>query len=206
MKTSRQRVLEYVETQRAVTALEISHALKMTPANARHHLSILLEQGAIEVIGQRAREGKGRPTKVFGLARHRSYNNIHLLTSALLTEIQQSSTSQTYTESLERIARRLTAQVTDERPQSKHLTQRLYESILLLNKMTYQARWEAHSGAPRLTLENCPYRAIIDQHPEICQLDAMILKSLLNQEVVQLSKLNPDARGVPVCVFRIRTI
>ena len=107
-------------------------------------------------------------------------------------------------QSLKRIAERLIPPPSAKgRLAGVHLTQRLYRAIQKLNRRNYQARWEAHTTAPRLILGNCPYKTIIDQHPELCQLDAVILESLLDKPAYQLTKLAPDARGVPFCVFQV---
>jgi predicted ArsR family transcriptional regulator len=86
VKTARQRILEYIRNHRAATVAELSLVLQTSPSNIRHHLSILQEQGAIEVIGERPADGKGRPMKVFALAERYLGNNLDLLTSALLED------------------------------------------------------------------------------------------------------------------------
>jgi predicted ArsR family transcriptional regulator len=204
MKTSRQRVLEYVESHRAVTATDIGQALGMTPANARHHLAILQEQGSIKVIGQRRKGGKGRPTQVFGPASQFAGNNLDRLSSALLAEAEQNLNPGAYQDYLKRVANRLIAPpALDGQRRGAHLSQRLYEAIQQLNKRRYYARWEAHAHAPRLILENCPYKAIIAEHPELCQIDALILEALLDERVVQAAKLATDDRGATACIFQI---
>jgi predicted ArsR family transcriptional regulator len=204
MKTSRQRILEYLETHRAVTAADISQALRMTGANARRHLSILHERGAVEVIGQRPSQGKGRPAQVFGPANHASRSNLEQLASALLAEIEQLLPPEARQQSLQRIAGRLADPSAQAASQAgAHLTQRLYSAIQQLNKRGYQARWEAHSGAPRLILGHCPFKALTNLHPQVCQIDALFLETLLEEHVDQLTRLAPDARGAPICVFQI---
>jgi predicted ArsR family transcriptional regulator len=204
MKTSRQRLLEYIQSQRAATANDISQALNMTTANARHHLGILHEQGAIEIIGYQPRGGKGRPAQIFGPGHHGSRDNLVQLSGALMDEIEYLSPVDAHRGSLERISHRLVPPLRKKVDHAKlHLTQRLYGAIQQLNKHNYHARWEAHIDAPRLILGHCPYKAIVDQYPDICQIDALILESLLAEPVDQITKLAPDGRGVPVCVFEI---
>jgi predicted ArsR family transcriptional regulator len=87
MKTSRQKLLDYVRDHRAVTAGEVSQALKMTEANARHHLEILREQGVVQVTGRRPSTGKGRPARIFTQSEQSLGHNLERLASALLEEI-----------------------------------------------------------------------------------------------------------------------
>ena len=131
-------------------------------------------------------------------------NNLERLSSALLNEIGYLYPPEARQHSMKRIAEQLVPpQLKPGRQSRAHLTQRLYHTIQQLNRRNYQARWEAHTTAPRLILENCPYKAIIGQHPELCQIDALILELMLDKPVHQLAKLAPDARGVPLCVFQI---
>jgi len=68
-----------------------------------------------------------------------------------------------------------------------------------LNQMNYHARWEAGREGPRVILGHCPYAAIIGKHPELCKMDAALLKDLMGQSAKQLSKIGGD-RSLS-CVF-----
>ncbi len=70
--------------------------------------------------------------------------------------------------------------------------------------MNYNARWEAHAEAPQVLLGHCPYRAIIQEHPELCKMDKYLLESLLDQQVDQIAKLEKDNQGIKWCVFALR--
>lgn len=204
MRTSRRKVFDFIVSQRAVTARDISQAFDMTPANARHHLAILQDQGSVEIIGQRPSIGKGRPAQLFGLARYKSENNLGKLASILLDELEDSMPSHAYQHTLQRIAKRMQLKLsTSSLSVSAHLTQRLYQVIQVLNTSNYQARWEAHISAPHLILGHCPYKSILNHHPVMCQLDTLLLESMLEEPVEQIAKLEPDSRGLPICVFQI---
>src|SRR5687768_10238274 len=69
---ARQRILAYLQAHPGVSAGEIGRALRVTPANIRHHLSILVSDGRAKVLGERrpagsAGQGRGRPVQVYGL-------------------------------------------------------------------------------------------------------------------------------------------
>jgi predicted ArsR family transcriptional regulator len=81
------------------------------------------------------------------------------------------------------------------------LTHRLYQAVQRLNELGYQARWEAHSEAPRLLLGHCPYAAILPGHPELCKMDAYLLEGLLGVPVAQTKKRAQDSRGARYCLF-----
>ena len=87
-------------------------------------------------------------------------------------------------EILKRLASRLLPPTPTERV---NLTQRLSQAVQHLNRMSYQARWEAHAQGPRVILQHCPYAAIVEQHPEVCRMDQFLLRNLLSLPVQQLS-------------------
>jgi predicted ArsR family transcriptional regulator len=210
VKTARQRILEYIRNHRAATVAELSLVLQTSPSNIRHHLSILQEQGAIEVIGERPADGKGRPMKVFALAERYLGNNLDLLTSALLEEtlsnLAENERQKFYQRLAERMAQKIRTAAAPH-PTGKggdHLTRRLYETVQQLNAAHYQARWEARSDAPRLILGHCPYTAIIGHHPEFCKVDALLIEALLGEGVEHTQRLARDERGASYCRFRVR--
>ena len=70
-----------------------------------------------------------------------------------------------------------------------------------LNEMHYQSRWEAGADGPRVIFGRCPYAAVIEGHPELCQMDANLLENMFGREVRQLGRIE-KAQGL--CVFAVR--
>ena len=81
------------------------------------------------------------------------------------------------------------------------LAKRLNLTVEKMNQMSYHARWEAGSEGPRIIFSHCPYAAIIEKHPEVCQMDASMLKEWMGQPATQISKIGKD--GSSVCVFAV---
>lgn len=204
MKTSRQRLLDYIQAHRAVTILELSRALRMTPANARHHLSVLQEQGLVQIVGRRRAAGKGRPAAIYGLSQQTQGHGLRALSGALLDELAGAQANPGPAERLHRVARRLAGDSLHRGGAGgASLSQRLVRSVQRLNELSYQARWEAHANAPRLILGYCPYADILHDHPELCQMDAALLEALAGAPVEQIARLAPDLQGLPHCIFVI---
>ena len=210
MKTSRQRLLEYVQAHRVVTVEDLSRALRMTRANARHHLAILKEQGVVDLVGLQSSQGKGRPAQLYSLSAQTQRHNLDHLVSALLQELVSSKPVDKQYSTFRNLAQRMLA---DSLPESglqgapprptPNLTQRLYTAVRQLNEFNYQARWEAHAIAPRLIFEHCPYAAILPKHPEMCRFDGVLLEEMLGSTVTQTAKLEPDPRGAVHCIFHV---
>jgi len=208
MKTSRQRLLEYIQHHRAITTHELSQALHMTQANVRHHLGILMERGLVEVIGQHAAEGKGRPARFFGPSEKSLGNNLDILSNALLQQANLTLTPEAREVFIKCVADKMLIQISSESnlDMTLSLTQRLYRAIHVLNQFHYQARWEAHAEAPHLIVGHCPYLEIQAEHPELCQMDAYLLTKLLNAEAMQISRLARDRNGTSSCIFQVNKL
>jgi predicted ArsR family transcriptional regulator len=196
--TTRLRILDYLRKQQTASALELSRALGMTRANIRHHLVVLESNDLVEVVGQR-RGGKGRPENVYGLSRRVLGDSLDELASALLAEWLGRLTEGEREAVLRSVAGRLGNGYSAAREGVP--VQRLAEVVRFLNARHYQARWEAGAAGARLILGHCPFLAIIERHPELCRMDALLLEDCLGQAVSQIAKLERPAHGLPQCVF-----
>jgi len=154
----------------------------------------------VEIVGEQPPRGRGRPRHLYSLSQKAKGHNLNGLAHTLLEEHLNDLTSQQKQDRIGNIAAQLRS---GKECTSGNLNQRLLDAIQHLNKLNYHARWEAHADAPRVLFSHCPYNAIIDEHPELCQMDVHLLKSMLDITVRQISKLQKDNRGVRWCVFAL---
>ena len=210
MKTVRERILDYIRSHRAVTVAELSQAFQMTPANARHHLATLLEQGLLQVVADRPASGKGRPAHIFAISEQALGNNFDLLAGVLLDLLTRQTDPQQVDNVMKELAGQLANRMVASNKQAgttaksgENLTRRLYRTTEILNQQHYQARWEARPEAPRLVLGHCPFSAIVEEHPELCKLDAYMIERLTSTSVEQIAKLAKDPTGLRFCKFSI---
>lgn len=199
MPPSRKLILDYLERNPYTSPAELSRALQMTSANIRHHLGVLVEQGAVEVVARRLPQGRGRPASLYALSSQAHRHNLEALASALLGILLNHLPPESQKTALREIATRLVGSETHTSTTS--LTQRLTQAVRHLDRMGYKARWEAHSQAPWLVLGHCPYAAILPDHPELCRLDAALLESLIGHPVELERKQAVDSRGARYCLF-----
>ena len=198
----RQRILSYLKSKPAASANELGRVMSVSASDIRHHLSILLDQASITIIGQRPAFGRGRPARLYALTQPASPNNLEALADGLLTELLAGVPPENQPAVLRRLARRLSANAT---PDGINPTQRIYATIRRLNAMNYRAQWEARSDAPLVMLGRCPYEALLREHPELCQLDAQLLEELTGLPANQLARLAVTPQGLRQCVFSLGT-
>ena len=193
MTIARQKVLAHLKKIRAASAREIARALNMSAPNVRHHLSVLCSDGRVDALGTAVnnREGRGRPEKMYSLSQAALGDNLSALSEALLAEAGSKVR-------VEAVAGRL---IGDSNFAGQPIAKRLNLIVEKLNQMNYHARWEAGAGGPRILFGHCPYAAIITRHPELCAMDAALLKELFGDELEQIAKIE-NFQGT--CVFITR--
>ena len=193
----RNQILDMLESQRASTVDQLSRALRVTPADIRHHLANLKQEGVIEQAGAQAKYGRGRPRQIWRLAAAARPDNLAGL-GRLFLEINRINERDP---GLSAAARLLAGPATREPGQLP--ARRFYLAIQKLNELHYKARWEAHADSPRILLGNCPYAALVGEYPELCQMDASLLAELCGQPATQTAKLEPNPLGALQCVFHL---
>ncbi len=202
MTTSRQRVLGYLKKQRSASAAQIGRGLNMSAVNVRHHLSVMLGDGRIALIGEKRRGGRGRPVKLYGLSEKSLGDNFALLSDAILGELLNGLSPVKRDGMLNAIAKTLAVQF-EANNLNIPMTKRLAIIVDKLNELHYQARWEAGPQGPRILFAHCPYAAIIEKHPELCGVDEILVGNLMNAKACQLAKIGQQPIGSPYCVFGI---
>lgn len=203
-KTTRQKILDYLEKRETVTASELAQAFRMTAANARHHLACMVEEGVVIILPgpgdgifqQPGQERRGRPDQLYRLRKSAEADNLSQLAEALLRILVVKEEAEGRLEDLGR-------QLSGGNVEGKTLTLRLQQAIKRLNAMQYRARWEAHSDAPRLVFGHCPYAKILSAFPQLCTMDAKMLEEMLGGRASQAARLEEVQPGIRQCVFRI---
>lgn len=194
---ARRKILAFLKKQNSATAVEIATALGVTPANVRHHLAELQADGLVEAVSLRGLGRRGRPQKVYRLGRTLRGENLAALLDALLRQMPPEEAKGRL-----EAAGRSFADPLPER--SLPLMRRLAQAVERLNEKNYQARWEATSLGPRLVLGNCPYAAVIENHPALCRMDTVFIQTLLGTSVEQTARLERTERGNLYCAFYLR--
>ena len=198
--TTRLRVLDIIRRQQTATVDELRRMMGMTGANIRHHLAILEANDLIQVVGQR-KEGRGRPGHIYGISPRVLGNGLGDLVEVLLDETLADVSEETRQRLLVSMAKQL-AKVNSQN--AGPFLNRLAAGVRRLNELHYFSHWEAGPAGPRVILGYCPYREIINDHPELCRMDAYLMETLLEAGILQTEKLQPGERGLPYCSFLVK--
>jgi predicted ArsR family transcriptional regulator len=202
MTTARQKVLIYLKKQRTASAAQIGRALGMSAANVRHHLSLLMADGRVTMIGKTHKGGRGRPVKIYGPSESVFGNNWLLVSGRLLDEIALRLGPSAREQVLRALAHELAlASETGQTSDISSAPRRLAQTVERLNGLHYEAKWEAGAEGPRILFARCPYSAIIERHPELCRMDAILLEEMTGGAARQLARIGDS--GSSLCVFAL---
>lgn len=189
MNLTQKRIITYLQDHNYASAAELAGEFGMTVANIRHHLKILMENETIEIVEVRKLPGKGRSTYFYHRMPETLEHNLDGLIQALLDTGLENLTEPQKVDYLKRLAAWLgPTRMTLSGSQGSQLTQ----VIQILNQMHYKARWEAHSDAPHIYFNQCPYWLILPKHPELCQVDKFLLENLTGLSASQKAKIGPS--------------
>jgi predicted ArsR family transcriptional regulator len=195
---TRLRILEYLRKNQTATAHQIGTSLGMTPADIRYHLAILEESGLAEVIDRRV-EGRGRPEKIYCVSSEILGSGLAELVEAMAVAWWGRLDGRPQESAIRLAAQALLGE--NGIDPALNLTRKLALLVDRLNQLHYRARWEAGAAGARVILGHCPYKKIIDRHPELCRLDRHLMESQLALTVRQVKKLEPGRDGYPRCIF-----
>lgn len=198
--TARQKVLALLERRGTASSAQIGHALNMSAATVRYHLSILLSDGRIVLERVEPRPKRGRPAKIFRLSDRLLGENLGMLSDVVLDTWLSGLSEADGAAAARNIGRNMARQIGPVDSRSP-ISKRLVEVTEKLNSLHYHASWEAGAQGPHMLLAHCPYAAIIGRHPELCSADAELLASLMDASFEQLSKMDAKAGGATHCVF-----
>jgi predicted ArsR family transcriptional regulator len=206
MNPTQNRILQYLKSHPASAASAIALALGMTTANIRYHLNALELAGLIEVKVSPLEKGRGHPAHLYHLSLQAQPHHLDGLVDILMAELFEGVAPDGAHSLAERMAERLIqqdAKLTGLQLKQSPLTQRLTALAQSLAPFHYQARWEAHAGSPHFLFSQCPYRAVIDRHPVICQMDAYLLEKLLSRPVRQVARIGQGVPAATTCIFAV---
>jgi predicted ArsR family transcriptional regulator len=172
----------------------------MTGPAVRYHLAILLEDGRLELTSGGQGSERGRPARRFRISERLEGDNLALIADTALGVLASATDRPTRGRLIDALADGLIEQlgpIEGRGPTSMRLT----ALVASLNALHYGAHWEAAARGPRLFLGRCPYAAVIQNHPELCEMDARAISQLAGSSADQVTKIDVKSREPTQCVF-----
>ena len=203
IENSKRQILDYLYQYHTATTSELSTKLSLTKADIRYHLKELIRDKKIvcEAIPFKKNRGRGRPGYLYRIASNELNNNYqslcHYLLVTFINPIGEEETKQNQLSLLSK------SMILDSPQTSQSLTGRLIKLIDCLNQQHYQATWHSTPTGPIIQFKNCPYASIWQDHPDLCQLDQLLIENGTGKSVsLKHHQFEKDSNS---CVFFLKT-
>jgi predicted ArsR family transcriptional regulator len=194
-----QQILQYLSEKPDSTVRQISHALRVTPADIRYHLSSLLNQNLVTLSSKTKKGQRGRPARTYVISPNIRPNNILSLAGAALSILLNDPLG-----SQESSLQRLASLLSPPQPtKPRLLTPKIIQLVSRLNLSGYSARWEARPNGPCIIFTNCPYRQLLSQFPQLCEMDRLILQNHLETKITLEHHIHPNLSTPLTCQFSV---
>ena len=198
MEGSRLRILRLLQRQVHASVEQLSKEMELASATVRRHLDILQRDQLVSFA--QVKKKTGRPEHAYYLtesgqeALPKDYSS---LLSRLLEEMSALSREEVSGlggDGVVELAFQRMAEHTVERvplSSSDSLQDRIARATDVLKAEKFEPSIEESNGSVRISLHNCPFRAVALKTDSICTYDRLVLSSILGNDV----KLEQCMRG-----------
>lgn len=204
----RARILDLLQRRQEVTIKELVDFLDLAQVTVRHHIHRLQRDG---VVAYRERRRQlGRPDYVFYLspqgqeAQPKGYHRLAAMLVAAAQDVQARELSQVGDEG---VLAALLKRAADDRAAALRqqvsgpdLASRLQELVSVLNAEHFVAESSPTDGGFQLRCNACPYLAVAQERPVVCDLDQRLFQNVLQ---VELTRTMSIIDGDDCCLYEI---
>lgn len=200
MESTRDRVLQTLLTRPRMTINELAEVIGINPISVRHHINSLQAENLVG--SEEERHGVGRPRRVYFLTEagvEKFPTRYIRLTTRLLDMIKETVSpqlvSQIFAEMAQDLAREF-ASSTDLDQLSIEQKLELMKNVLY--REGFNIQWERKGNQFLIKETSCPYYHIGQEHPEVCNVDQVLISSLLS---TQAEKVKCILNGDGYCTY-----
>ncbi len=202
MHPTRQAIMQALRRAGSCTVSDLATVAGISHITVRHHLNRLQAEGLVAV--EEKRQPIGRPVYHFRLTeagKGQFPQQYSLLVRHLLDELKQSLPLDRVDALIGALAGAMAA---DIRQEFASLTagERMERLIAVLTREGVTAQWQQGPDGLRLVEYHCPYYLVGQQHPELCQIDAALIRTALDAEVERRTCL---LAGDTACTYVLYT-
>ncbi len=200
MKSTRDKIIRELRLNPRSTISSLAETVGINGISVRHHLSSLQADGL--VASEEQRHGVGRPRLVYSLTdvgMEKFPSSYLKLTNRLIAELKQTLPKDNVDSLFIGMAERLSAKYKDDLS-ILPLDRQLDAVKDILSDEGFVIVWEKTKNDYLIKTLNCPYFHIGMEHPEVCNIDKVIISSLLSRP---LKVHNCILDGDNCCVYAI---
>jgi predicted ArsR family transcriptional regulator len=199
---TRQQILEALKLSGGSTVQSLAKVVDVSPVTVRHHLGNLQADRFVNI--KLERRSVGRPHHVYFLSPEGEnlFPQQYLkLSKRLLDQIQKTYTPEEIDELFKGIAQDIIDQ-NASRLQGKNGQERLDLLLEILEEEGLMVKCQEVDGEIVIQTHNCPYRALMDNHPKVCAFDGSLISTILDTPVIKTESMH---EGDPHCTYIIES-
>lgn len=200
MKSTRDKILLTLLKKPQATINDLAEAVNINTISVRHHLSSLQADNLVRA--EEERHGVGRPRLVYSLTDEgmEKFPTRYLrLTNRILNRVRDSLKPEQVNDLFSEIAKDIAK---DHKKSLNKLN--FQEKIIyindLLNEEGFQVDWEDKGTHYIIHEVNCPYYQVVQNHPEVCTLDQVLISEMLS---IPAEKIDCILSGGKQCSYMI---
>jgi len=195
-----EKIYKYINRHPQVTAHELSKVLMLTKADIRYHLGRLIKLGVITRKENLFKQGAGRPGYYYIIAKEDLKSGYPLLAQVCLNLM----TNERGTTNLVQFSQRASDEISQNfEDGQKTGAERISHSVQYLNKLGYQASWEARPAHPVVFLKKCPYHELAATQPILCMMDASLIEKITGWIPTLQQSMHGLSQPSPYCLFSL---
>ncbi len=203
--SSRQhQILEHLlESRNGLSVDELAKALDISRTGVQQHFIVLERDGYIKK--STFNKTAGRPVTIYVLTdKGNNYfpKQYAWFSELILSDLQQEIGPERFKAYMQKLGGKLADKLRGKF-EGKDLPERVDELAAVMTELGFQVKAAMESETESLDLQayNCIYHDLAQKHHEICEFDLVLMSSLLDKEVEQLSCM---AKGDCKCHFRVK--
>lgn len=202
IKSSRDKILQTLLNHPRSSINDLAHQVGINAISVRHHLTALQADGL--VTAEEERHGVGRPRLVYLLTEkgvEHFPTRYFRLTNRLLDQLRSSLPEDVINSIFNQIALQLAGAYTQR---AKFLSTE--EKLDLLKQVLadegFSIEWNKQGDTYQINEITCPYFHVGQYHPEVCNLDQMLISTVL---AVPVEKVTCVLRGDAHCTYLVQS-
>jgi predicted ArsR family transcriptional regulator len=195
LQRTRKQILDHINRHGPSSVEDLAHATGVVPVTVRAHLSVLEKSGLI--AGTQVRSGRaGRPRIFYSLtprARQVFPKGYDQLALRLLEPIHDTKARvAVFHQAGAEWAKDLRQELEGLEPEM-----RVEAIIQALDQSGCEAEWQSTAGRLLVRLHNCPYSTVVEQFPELCEMERTFLEELVGVPI----RIEESGPGCVECVL-----
>lgn len=198
MEGSRLRILRLLQRQEHASVEQLSKEMELASATVRRHLDILQRDQLVSFA--QVKKKTGRPEHTYYLTETgqetlpKDYSSLMSRLLEEMSSLSREEVSGLGGDGVVELAFQRMAEHTVERVtvgSSDSLHERIARATDVLEAEKFEPSVEESNGSVRISLHNCPFRAVALKTATVCAYDRLVLSSILGSDV----KLEQCMRG-----------